>query len=192
MTHYSLTHSLTHKYSPLVTISLSLSSPLSPDVSIMSDNSWGSWFEQKSQQAKTLASQAHVAASEVSRKYELDKHASSLISGISEISTVATETLKEAQKDAIAKQMKPVNVEQLDFTYVTENIVAMAFPFEPSKRKVKGGNDINLVSRYMAEKHAGKFMIWNISEDAYDYTKFDDQVLGKVFCVSVKQCDGLT
>lgn len=145
----------------------------------MSDNSWGSWWEEKSKQAKLLASQAQEAASEVTKKYELDKHASSIISGISEISAAATETLKEAQKEVAKKEKKPVDVESLDFTYITENIVAMAFPFDPAKKKMKGGNDINLVSQYMAEKHGGKFMIWNISEDTYDYSKFDDQVLGK-------------
>ena len=146
----------------------------------MSDNSWGSWFEQTSKHAKNLASQAQIAATEVTRKYELDKHASSIMTGIAEISTVATETLKEAQKEVvIKKEKKSVNVDALDFTYVTENVVAMAFPYDPTKRKMKGGNNINDVSRYMLENHAGKFMIWNISEDTYDYSKFDDQVLGK-------------
>lgn len=150
----------------------------------MSDNSWGSWgssvWEQTSKHAKSLASQAQ----EVGKKYELDKHASTLISGLSEISTVASETLKEAsaaaQKEIAKKnaQKKPVDVSELDFTYVTENIVAMAMPYDPAKRKIKGGNNINLVSQYMLEKHAGRFMIWNISEDSYDYSKFDDQVLG--------------
>jgi hypothetical protein len=102
------------------------------------------------------------------------------MTGIAEISTVATETLKEAQKEVvIKKEKKSVNVDALDFTYVTENVVAMAFPYDPTKRKMKGGNNINDVSRYMLENHAGKFMIWNISEDTYDYSKFDDQVLGK-------------
>jgi hypothetical protein len=147
----------------------------------MSDNSWVNWWEQTSKQAKSLASQAQEAATEVSKKYELDKHASTLISGISEISTVATETLKEVKKEA-AKQnaeKKPVDIETLDFTYVTENIIAMAFPFDPKKRKMKGGNNIDLLSQYMRENHAGRFMIWNISEDTYDYSKFDDQVLGQ-------------
>jgi hypothetical protein len=147
----------------------------------MSDNSWGSWWEQTSKQAKNLATQAQEAATEVGKKYELDKHASTLISGISEISTVATETFKEAQKEVAKKnaEKQPVDVETLDFTYITENIVAMAFPYDPEKRKMKGGNNINLVSQYMLEKHAGRFMIWNISEDTYDYSKFDDQVLGE-------------
>ena len=139
-------------------------------------------WEQTSKHAKTLASQAQ----EVSKKYELDKHATTLISGISEMSTVATETLKEASSAAqkeVAKnsaEKKSVDVTELDFTYVTENIVAMAFPYDPTKRKIKGGNNINSVAQYMLEKHAGRFMIWNISEDTYDYSKFDDQVLGSL------------
>lgn len=153
----------------------------------MSDNSWGSWWEQTSKQAKTLASQAQEAASDVTKKYELDKHASSLMSGISEISSVATDTLKEVKKEAAKKtaEKHPVDVESLDFTYVSENIVAMAFPYNPEKRKMKGGNNINLVSQYMSEKHAGRFMIWNISEDTYDYSKFGDQVLGELSLIEI-------
>ena len=74
----------------------------------------------------------------------------------------------------------------LDLTYITENLIGMAFPYDFSKVKAKGqnvsgGNDIFRVASFLKEKHAGHFMIWNISEEAYDYTVFDNQVLDYKF-----------
>ena len=148
------------------------------------ENSWGSWWEHTSKQAKSLASQAQEAAVGVTKKYELDKHANTLVKGIAEISTVASDTLKEVKNEAKKNaEKKEVDLSLLDFTYVTENVIAMAFPYDPDKRKIKGGNNINSVSHYLRDRHAGRYMIWNISEDTYDYSKFDDQVLGKSFTV---------
>ena len=54
----------------------------------------------------------------------------------------------------------------------------MAFPFEPSKlQSGETGNDINSAASFFKSKHAGRFMIWNISEESYDYSKFAEQVL---------------
>lgn len=66
----------------------------------------------------------------------------------------------------------------LDLDYITENLITMAFPFDPARLKSgETGNDINAVSAFLRSKHAGRFMIWNISEEGYDYSKFSDQVL---------------
>lgn len=54
----------------------------------------------------------------------------------------------------------------------------MAFPYDykqPGNAEV--GNDINLVSRFLNERHGHHYMIWNISEEVYSYSLFDDQVL---------------
>jgi hypothetical protein len=72
----------------------------------------------------------------------------------------------------------------LDLTYVTENLIAMAFPYDLSKVKNVSdvtGNDIRRVSEFLEEKHHDHYMIWNISEEAYDYTIFDNQVLDYKF-----------
>jgi protein-tyrosine phosphatase len=143
-----------------------------------SQNVWG-WFEQATNQAKELAAQAQVqaqyAAAELSKQAtELQKtYNSEMVSSI-----LASEGKQGAPLTEEDRQpRKGVRVEDIDFTYVTENLVGMGFPFSPEKRKSKRGNDIRDVSGYLQEKHNGHFMIWNISEDAYDYSFFGDQVL---------------
>jgi tensin len=51
----------------------------------------------------------------------------------------------------------------------------MGFPF--SDDAVIGQPTIDRVSRFLRKHHAGRFMIWNISEQQYDYSKFDDNVI---------------
>jgi len=71
-----------------------------------------------------------------------------------------------------------VTVDELDFVYITENIVAMPFPMDCSKRKCpQGMNDIMDVSSYLEAHHRGHYMVLNISEEQYDYSLFADQVL---------------
>lgn len=66
----------------------------------------------------------------------------------------------------------------LDLVYVTENVIAMAFPFDPKKPgNTEGGNDIFAVSKFLQKRHSGHFMVWNVSEEPYDYSLFADQVL---------------
>ena len=76
---------------------------------------------------------------------------------------------------------KPLNVDNqndLDIIYITENILTMSFPYNKNNPGIaKGGNDINLISQYLKERHSGHFMIWNISEESYDYIYFDENVL---------------
>ena len=62
----------------------------------------------------------------------------------------------------------------LDLSYITPRIVAMAFPasgFESVYR-----NKIEDVSKFIKEKHGSNFLIINLSNRKYDYTKFDNQV----------------
>ena len=62
----------------------------------------------------------------------------------------------------------------LDLSYITPRIVAMAFPasgFESVYR-----NKIEDVSKFIKEKHGSNFLIINLSDRKYDYTKFDNQV----------------
>ena len=68
---------------------------------------------------------------------------------------------------------------RLDLDYITENVMTMAFPYDPSKAgsAQQGGNDINAVSAFFRKNHRGHFMVWNISEETYDASLFSDQVL---------------
>ena len=44
------------------------------------------------------------------------------------------------------------------------------------KPKVKAGNDIDLVASLLRSRHAGHYMVWNVSEEGYDYSLFEEQV----------------
>ncbi|CAM9796205.1 unnamed protein product, partial [Phaeothamnion confervicola] len=75
---------------------------------------------------------------------------------------------------------------RLDFVYVTDRLAAMAFPLDRNARDGAGGNgalralqgnDLDVVATLLKHRHRGKYMIWNISEEKYDYSKFEDQVL---------------
>lgn len=63
----------------------------------------------------------------------------------------------------------------LDLSYITDNILAMGFPgtgLEASWR-----NSIDDVCELLKQKHHGKYMIWNLSERVYDYSKLNNQIL---------------
>jgi len=71
------------------------------------------------------------------------------------------------------------DIDTLDFTYITPRVIAMGFPAEMGKLRtgpVKH-NPINAVSKLLKEHHGGHYMIWNLSEESYEYSKFDEQVL---------------
>ena len=65
----------------------------------------------------------------------------------------------------------------LDMSYITENIIQMSFPYDSEAAKKNGGNDVYGVAELLERRHNGHYMIWNISEEAYDYNLFDNQVL---------------
>src|SRR5690554_3215373 len=54
----------------------------------------------------------------------------------------------------------------------------MPFPQDSNnRRRVEGGNPIQAIADYLNEQHGGNYMIWNVSEESYDYSLFNDQVL---------------
>eukprot|EP01132_Coremiostelium_polycephalum_P002554 gene2554-3163_t len=63
----------------------------------------------------------------------------------------------------------------LDLSYITPNIVAMSFP--GSGIEATWRNSIKDVCSLLNNRHNGKFMIWNLSERKYDYSKFNNQIL---------------
>lgn len=67
----------------------------------------------------------------------------------------------------------------LDLTYITPRIIAMAYPasgFESLYR-----NKINDVSKMMSENHSAGFLVINTSNKKYDFQKFDNQVYNIVW-----------
>ncbi|CAI5740627.1 unnamed protein product [Peronospora destructor] len=99
----------------------------------------------------------------------------------------ARKALDAADMDALQRRLSyaldrstgDVNLELLNFSYVTENIVAMGFPNMNlgTNRTLLKDNPIDLVAMYLNGKHSGHYMIWNLSEERYDCTYFDNQVL---------------
>jgi len=112
-------------------------------------------------------------------------------------------------------------VAQLDLTYITDRVIAMGMPYDrraeliaqakesmggEMKKKtsahVNQGNNIDVVSALMNHRHKGHYMVWNVSEETYDYSKLNDQVLDFKFpghpapplgclfkiCTSVENC----
>jgi len=63
----------------------------------------------------------------------------------------------------------------LDLTYITDSIIAMAIPGEGVETTWR--NNINEVASMLSHYHAGSFMIYNLSEKQYDYSKFNDMCL---------------
>ncbi|KAJ0388847.1 hypothetical protein P43SY_010763 [Pythium insidiosum] len=80
---------------------------------------------------------------------------------------------------ALDRSAGEVNVDLLNFSYITDNIVAMGFPSmnTGANRTFIKENPIDLVAMYLNDKHGGHYMIWNLSEETYDYTFFENQVL---------------
>lgn len=104
--------------------------------------------------------------------------------------------LKEAAAATVAEAVKSVNevaanfsldnlqdefgannaiYEGLDVTYLTPRVIAMGFPCTPDT-KIRSRNDAASVAMLLKERHDGHFMIWNLAEEAYDYSLFDNQV----------------
>ena len=60
----------------------------------------------------------------------------------------------------------------LDLTYITNRIIAMAFPasgFESMYR-----NNIDDVKKYIEKNHKTNYFVFNLSNRKYDYKKFND------------------
>lgn len=122
--------------------------------------------------AQEKATQIAKQAQEIGESYDLETATSVLMSTVG-----GPIPHSKSTKPEIIKITK-ADLSQLDMIYVTENIIAMAFPREPQQlNSSQDGNNIDIVSTYLKKKHQGRFMVWNISEESYDYSKFNDQVL---------------
>jgi hypothetical protein len=131
---------------------------------------WG-WFEQASNQAKELVAQAQNVATELSKQaVELKENYDA---------EVQKSILVNLEKSSQAKMLIPresTRLEEIDLVYVTENLVGMGFPHDPRKEMHIKGNRVDDVAGYLKAHHNGRYMIWNISEESYDYSLFSDQV----------------
>lgn len=143
-------------------------------------NMWG-WFQQASEQAmvvKNLAQEKAAVlaqqASELRQQYDMQVASEMLMSGIGAVPASLGRQTGAGVPSGKAQQETPPDVH-----YITENILTMSFPYsaKTKPRGLKEWNDINKVAHLLKQKHNGRYMIWNVSEDLYDYTLFENQVL---------------
>ena len=64
----------------------------------------------------------------------------------------------------------------LDLTYITPKIMAMSFPAEAFVQKLYR-NNIEVVAKFLEEKHAGNYRIYNLTGKDYDMTAFKKKVV---------------
>jgi hypothetical protein len=148
--------------------------PQSSQPSSSSTNVWG-WFEQASKNTKELISQAQVVATELSKQaLEMKENYDSEVQN--SILSNLENSSKLKQKGVILLPRESAKLEDIDLIYMTENMVGMGFPHDPRKEMHIKGNRIDDVAGYLKTHHSGRFMIWNISEESYDYSLFSDQV----------------
>lgn len=163
-----------------------------PTTNDSSNNSWNSFWDMAKSQALELASKAQELAESASKiaqenANKIAKQATDLRENydIEKARSILMNTVGSPFPDNVEPQspsnykLTKADLSKLDMVYVTENLIGMAHPRERADliRSNGEGNDINVVAAYLKKKHQGRFMIWNISEEAYDYSKFGDQVL---------------
>ncbi|TMW57326.1 hypothetical protein Poli38472_003251 [Pythium oligandrum] len=139
--------------------------------------------------SETVSAAASVAASSM---FGFMKKAQAVASvaareGAAKATVWKSKALDLADMDALQKRLSyaldrsagEVNIDLLNFSYITENVVAMGFPSMNSgaNRTFIKDNPIDLVANYLNEQHRGHYMIWNLSEEQYDYAFFENQVL---------------
>ena len=149
------------------------------------DSSWGAWLDKTANIAGDFAIKAADAS--IKAAFEAKEHAELLAKkakaeaekyDLDNVFAASLSANSDTPKENPRTKVGGVNHE-MDFVYITENLVAMAFPVDPKKPTsgANGGNDIREVAAYLKEHHEGKFMVWNISEESYDATCFANQVL---------------
>eukprot|EP01031_Cornospumella_fuschlensis_P029186 gene29185-35224_t len=150
---------------------------------------WGDWFAAAKFQALDLASKAQVMAEQATKVAQekailLAKQAQEMQNNydISVATSMIYGNSPASSNQSAGNQnnfkLTREDLSKLDFTYITDNIIAMAFPQDKSlPGNHEDCNDINVVAAYLHRRHKNRFMIWNISEETYDYSRFNDQVL---------------
>jgi hypothetical protein len=97
------------------------------------------------------------------------------------VSTAAQNLQRTLAKDPMARgPLTEAEFASLDLVYLTPRIIGSADPIDRSlgapRQPVSQGNSIDLMAVLLQHTHAGRYMVWNISEEAYDYSRFQDQV----------------
>jgi hypothetical protein len=69
----------------------------------------------------------------------------------------------------------------LDLSYITPRIIAMAFPGAGLEKIIR--NSIDDVSLFLNERHGSNYLVINLSGKKYDKSKFKNKVKKKKFII---------
>ena len=176
-------------------------STTTPQTPPSTGRTWKGWFQESAAAAGEAAKQAQETAAihaeklskaAIEAKKAALEHADKLVEQANEfrqnydmqlatsvlMTSMGATPLSSSSMPSSNKKTPGGSPIQLDLEYITENVIAMAFPYDPKKPgNAQGGNDINAVAAFLRKKHQGHFMVWNISEEPYDASLFADQVL---------------
>ena len=126
-----------------------------------------SWLSSLSKRAEEAAVSAAAFGSRIA------KDASDAAASFS-LDTLVDPSLEE-QRARAARWPAHHRVEGQNFTYVCDRIVAMGFPRGGAPRRTTE-NRIDAVSGMLHARHPSRFMVWNLSEEEYDYGAFGGAV----------------
>ena len=80
------------------------------------------------------------------------------------------------KKVAGPKRLLEFEGKELDLTFISERIIAMAFPATSVLEKLYR-NNIEDVVGYLESQHRGNYLILNVSNRMYDYSRFNEKVM---------------
>ena len=120
----------------------------------------------------------------VDQKDEMLKH---LQFGWGNMVNATRNTLVEAQqlfqKNPLYRDLSlPLDVEALkdaEVVYATDRLITMGHPYMQSSvdGDITAERKLAAVAHLLKKRHAGRFMVWNLSEVEYEYGVFDNEVL---------------
>lgn len=125
--------------------------------------------------SESVSAAASVAATSMLGLMKKAQSAASVAAreGAAKATVWKNRALDAADMDALQRRLSyaldrstgDVNLELLNFAYITDNIVAMGFPSMNlgTNRTLIKDNPIDLVAMYLNDKHGGHYMIWNLS-----------------------------
>jgi hypothetical protein len=111
----------------------------------------------------------------------------SISTSISQFAESAARDVKKASNslfdlDAIKQSQEAVNESKkyngVDLTSITPRIFIMGFPcMSDSKARMYSSNDAATMSSYLNKHHKEHYMIWNLADETYDYSLFNQNVI---------------
>ncbi len=115
-----------------------------------------------------------------------------VISGVQQFGKEISDSIQK-EKDRAGRLIDPITggppseaeLSQLNICYVSDRVIASSFPVDerlPKRALPKNlpdrvkRNSLAVLSAHLRHNYAGKFMVWNLSEESYDYSAFNNQV----------------